>query len=297
VRIRTKLTIQGESKTENPDPTEEYPEMLNKACNSKPFRLPARKLAGLALPLMVALGNPGGASADETDARRLLKAMSDYLTAQQALSFKYDATLEVVTKDEQKLALASSGSVTLSRPDRIHATRSGGFADVELSFDGKTLTILGKNLNLYAQQDVPGTLDQLVDELRTKHNRPLPAADLLLSNPYEELMLDVVDIKDLGSGVIGGVECDYLAFRKKEVDFQIWIAQGDRPYPCRYTITTKLIGGSPQYSIQTREWKQGDEVATTDFTFKNPTKAEKIDLKDLRGADELPAHFVIGDAK
>jgi hypothetical protein len=83
---------------------------------------------------------------------------------------------------------------------------------------------LGKNANLYTQVDVPGTVDHLVDELREKYHRPLPAADLLLSNAYDELMLDVTDIKDLGSGVVGGTECDFLAFRKKEVDFQIWIA-------------------------------------------------------------------------
>ena len=94
----------------------------------------------------------------------------------------------------------------------------------------------------------PGEIE-LVDELR-KHNRPLPAADLLLSDPYEALMQDVVDVKDLGSGVIGGVECDYLAFRAKEVDWQIWIAQGDRPYPCRYVISSKVMDGAPQYSIQ-----------------------------------------------
>ena len=40
----------------------------------------------------------------------------------------------------------------------------------------------------------------------SEQNPPLPAADLLLSDPYEALMLDVVDVKDLGSGVIGGAE-------------------------------------------------------------------------------------------
>jgi hypothetical protein len=202
----------------------------------------------------------------------------------------------VVTKEQQKLALAGSGSVLLKRPDKIRATRSSGFADVELSFDGKTLTVLGKNLNIYAQQDVPGTVDNLVDELR-KQNRPLPAADLLLSDPYEALMLDVVDVKDLGSGVIGGVECDYLAFRAKEVDWQIWIAQGDRPYPCRYVINSTFMDGEPQYSIQIRDWKAGDEVAATDFSFKNSTDAKKLDLKNLEGTDALPAHFVIGESK
>jgi hypothetical protein len=220
--------------------------------------------------------------------------MSDYLVAQQAISFEYDATLEAITKNGQKLALASSGTLILNRPDKIRATRSSGFADVEMSFDGKTLTLLGKNLNIYAQQEVPGTVDQLVDELR-KHNRPLPAADLLLVDPYEVLMQDVVDVKDLGSGVIGGVECDYLAFRAKEVDWQIWIAQGERPYPCRYVITSKLMKGEPQYSIQIRDWKAGADVAATDFSFKNPTDAKKVDLKNV--ADELPEHFKIGEAQ
>jgi len=256
----------------------------------------ARSLSAVALPLMLMLGTSMTASADEADAKRLLKAMSDYLAAQQAISFAYDAVLEVVTKDEQILALASSGNVVLNRPDKILATRSSGFADVEMSFDGKTLTLLGKNLNIYAQQDVPATVDQLVDELR-KHNRPLPAADLLLTDPYRALMQDVVDVKDLGSGVIGGVECDYLAFRAKEVDWQIWIAQGERPYPCRYVISSKFMDGEPQYSIQVRDWKAGDEVAATDFSFKNPTDAKKVDLKDLQGADELPEHFQIGEAQ
>jgi hypothetical protein len=256
-----------------------------------------RSMPAMALSLIIGLGTSAGVSADEADAKRLLKAMSDYLAAQKALSFEYDATLEVVTKEEQKLALVSSGDVSLSRPDKILVTRAGGFADVDMSFDGKTLTILGKNLNIYAQQDMPGTLNHLVDELRFKHNRPLPAADLLLSDSYDALMHDVVDVKDLGSGVVGGVECDYLAFRTEEVDWQIWIAQGERPYPCRYTITTKLLAGAPQYTIQIRDWKTGDEVGTTDFSFKNTTDAKKVDLKNLEGTGDFPEHFRMGESK
>ena len=75
-------------------------------------------------------------------------------------------------------------------------------------------------------------------------------------------MADVTDVKDLGSGVIGGMECDHLAFRKMDVDWQIWIAQGSRPYPCRYDIATKVVAGSPEYSIQIRDWKTGSDVAS-----------------------------------
>jgi hypothetical protein len=254
-------------------------------------------IAAAALFVMVGLGASPGARADEADAKRLLKAMSDYLAAQKTISFGFDATLEVITKDDQKLALASSGAVTLNRPDKIRARRAGGHADVEMLFDGKTLTLSGKIANLYTQIDVPGTVDNLVDELREKYKRPLPAADLLLSNAYDELMADVTDVKDLGSGVIDGVECDYLAFRKEAVDWQIWIAQGDNPYPCRYVITSKDIPHSPQYSIQIRDWKTGSAVASDDFGFKNSTDAKKVDVKDLKGMSALPDHFKKGDTQ
>jgi hypothetical protein len=264
---------------------------------TKSVKMFVHSMSAVALSLIVLLGTSARVSADEADAKRILKTMSDYMAAQKSLSFEFDATLEVVTKDEQILALASSGTVTLSRPDKIRVTRAGGFADVEMSFDGKTLTLLGKNHNLYTQLEVPGTIDHLVDELRDTYQRPLPAADLLLSNSYDALMADVVDVKDLGSGVVGGVECDFLAFRTDEVDWQIWIAQGKRPYPCRYVITSKRISGGPQYTVQTRDWKTGGEVAAADFNFKNPTQATKVELKDLKGMDDLPDHFKKGDAK
>ena len=97
--------------------------------------------------------------------------------------------------------------------------------------------------------------------------------------------------------MIGGVECDFLAFRTDEVDWQIWIAQGKRPYPYRYVITSKRISGGPQYTVQTRDWKTGSEVTATDFSFKNQTRAAKVAFKELKGMDALPDHFMKGDAK
>ena len=224
--------------------------------------------------------------------------MTDYVGAQQAIAFDYDATLEVVTKDRQKLQLASSGTVSLARPDKIRTTRSGGFVDIETVFDGKTLTLLGKNKNVYTQVELPGSLDNLVNELQNKYDRPLPAADLFFSHAYDEMMADVTNVKDLGSGVIGGIECDYFAFRAKDVDWQIWMMQGAKPRPCRYVITSTRITEGPQYTVQLRNWKTGGEVATTDFTFKPPAGAKQIsldELKKMKDMGELPSHFILGD--
>ena len=261
----------------------------------KSVNLLAATKTAVALTLVLAM--PIGAKADEAAAKKLVKAMSDYVAAQKAISFDYDVSLEVVTTDGQKLTLAASGNVELARPDKVRASRSGGFADIETVFDGKTLTILGKNLNVYTQVAIPGSIDHLVDELRGKYHRPLPAADLLISNSYDELMEDVVDVKDLGSGVIGGTECDHFAFRKKDVDWEIWIAQGSRPHPCRYDIATKVVAGSPEYSIQIRDWKTGSDVASGGFSFTPPSGARQVDVADLaklKDMSDLPSNFRIG---
>jgi hypothetical protein len=264
---------------------------------SQAARSAVATLSAVALALMVVSGTPADTRAAEAEAKSLLKAMSDYLAAQKTISFGFDTNFEVVTKEHQKLSLMSSGTIHLSRPDKVRFTRTGGFANVEMNFDGKTLTLLGKNSNLYLQVEVPGTVDHLIDELREKYHRPIPGADLLASKVYEELMPEVIDVKDLGSGVISGTECDHLAFRTKEVDWEIWIAQGERPYPCRYVITSKEVEQGPQYSIQIRDWKSGSEVAAVDYSFTNATNAKKIDLKDLTEFNELPKNFTRGGVK
>jgi hypothetical protein len=249
------------------------------------------------LCLVVGLTVPSALMADEADAKRLMKAMSDHLVSQHVLSFDYDSSLEVVTTEGQKLSLASSGMVQLKRPDKIHATRVGGFVNTESFFDGKVLTLVGKNINAYSQVAEPGTLDNLLNVLRTEYARPIPGGNLLLSNPVDAMMLGVTDIKDLGTGVIGGVECDHLAFRQEHVDWQIWIAHGESPYPCQYSVTTHEHKRSPQYTIRFSNWQSGNTLTTPNFSFKNSTGAKEVKLNNLKGTGDLPPHFTMGETK
>src|SRR6516164_2751542 len=61
----------------------------------------------LAVVGMAGTVNISAGQADQADAKRLLKAMSDYLAAQKAMSFDYDVNLELVSKQQQKIGLAS----------------------------------------------------------------------------------------------------------------------------------------------------------------------------------------------
>jgi len=241
-----------------------------------------------------------GQHATAQNAKGLLKAMSDYLAAQKSISLGYDSVFEVVSEDHQKLQIAMSGTVDLSRPDKFRTTRKTGFSDTLTVYDGKTLTFFGKGKNAYMQAEVTGTTDSVIDQLRDKFHRQLPGADLLGSNVYDALMTDVTDVKDLGSGVIDGKECDHLAFRAKDTDWQIWIAQGDQPYPCRYVITSKGVDQAPQFTMTIRDWKASTAASSSDYSFTPPSGATKMDIKDLetlKETSDLPENYRIGAEK
>src|SRR5450432_2169362 len=117
------------------------------------------------------------ASAESGDADKLLKVMSDYVASQKTISVTYDSDIEVITSDLQKIQFTSSGQVQLSRPDKLRATRTGGYRDVEIVFDGKTVTINDKDAKHFAQIDAEGTADHLIDVLREGHGVVAPGAD------------------------------------------------------------------------------------------------------------------------
>ena len=244
--------------------------------------------------VFLTVGGAGALRADEAFARSQIDAMSRYLAAQTALSFDFDTSLDVVTADDQKLTIASSGSVAMQRPDKLHVVRQGGFATVEATFDGKVLSVLNRDALAYAQADLPGTIDALVTFLHDELGRPVPGADLLLTDPAAVLMDGATDVKDLGAGVIEGTVCDHFAVRTADVDWQIWVAQGDAPYPCRYVITNKDVAGWPEYRLDVSSWGKG--AAAADFAFEPPAGAKLSDVREIPDLDEVADVFVIKEA-
>ena len=241
-------------------------------------------LIGTILTMGISLGSQ--ASAQNGDAEKLLKGMADYIASQKALAVTFDSDIEVITNNLQKIQFTSSGQVQLSRPDKLRATRTGGYRDVEIVFDGKILTVNNKDGKDYAQIEVAGTAEELIDVLRERHGVVAPGADLLLTNVFDVLMADVVEAAVIGKGVIDGVECDHLAFRNVETDWQIWIESGAKPIPRKYVITSKGIGEAPQYTLRIKEWKT--DVAADAFAFKPDPSSKKIALGDLSDIDEVP---------
>jgi hypothetical protein len=231
------------------------------------------------------------------DALRILKSMSDYVAAQKSIAASYNSDVEVVTSSLQKISFASSGKLVISRPDKIHVTRTGGFADVMMNFDGKTFTILGKNLNAYTQIDSPGTLADLVDRIRDNNNASFPGADLFSANAYGELTGGLLSSRHIGRGVVNGVQCELLAFRTPDVDWQIWVQVGDKPIPRKYVITSKTVAQAPEYTIQITDWRTDAPADASQFVFTPPKGATKVDIEQLNQVDEAPPGVLPDETK
>jgi hypothetical protein len=256
-----------------------------------------RRTLGYGALLFFAVAMSGNASAQAGDAERILKAMSDYLTSQKAMMVSFDADIEVITPDLQKIQFASSGKLLLRRPDKLRFSRTGGYADIDVTFDGNTLTVYGKNLQSYAQFESPGTVDEIIGQLRDDHNVGAPGADFLLSYVYDELIEEELEAKYIGRGVIDGVECEHLAFRKADTDWQIWIELGDRPIPRKYVITSKTVAGVSQYTLRIKEWASNVGILAESFEFQAPEGAMKLPLEALASIDEVPFGVVAGGGK
>jgi hypothetical protein len=233
--------------------------------------------------------------ADDGAAKAILAAMTDYVASQTTIEFAFDSSIEVITPELEKIQFTNSGGALLSRPDKLRAHRVGGYADVELIFDGQTVSVLGKSRTVYAQFDGPESVDALIEALRAGHGVALPGADLLLSNAYEVLADGILEAKHLGRGIVNGVECEHLAFRNFDTDWHLWVEVGERPIPRKLVITSKTLNSAPQYSLQINEWASGITPAADAFVFTPPAGAQRLEPDALIDLDELPPGAPIGE--
>jgi hypothetical protein len=249
------------------------------------------RMAFLAATLIVFLcafiGPANGTGSIDPEADKILRSMSDYLKGLPTFSVNFDIDNEVIDLVGQKLQISSSGMIVLDRPGNLYIDRQGGFADVELIYNGKSLTLHGKNLNIYFQIDKSGTIDTAFDTLHDEIGLDTPGVDLFYTDSFEELSDSVMNSAYLGTVYVNDVECHYLTFREAKVDWQLWVrAEGD-PLPMKYVITTKWMTGAPQYSIRFRDWKTSPQIESGFFDFKVPEGAKKVEVVQTNRMGDL----------
>lgn len=216
-------------------------------------------------------------AAIDPQATQLLRRMADYLAGLKQFSVDSDSTLEVVLKSGEKLQFDTAAKATVRRPDRMRVERTGEIVDEVFYYDGASLTLYSVQAKRFAvAAPVPTTLDRALDYARNRLDIVAPASDLLASNAFDRLTQDLAGAMVVGTSVIGGVSTTHLAFRGPEVDFQVWVQNGDKPLPRKYVITTR-IPGMPEFA-STFNWKLDAEAPDALFAFVPPKDARRIEF-------------------
>jgi hypothetical protein len=228
--------------------------------------------AGLALAVQA---QPAGI---DPEAQRLLKASTDFLASQKQFSAETRNTLEIVLKSGQKIEFNHQARLSVQRPNKLRAERTGDLVDQVFVYDGKSLTLHNPAAKAYAQVAAPDTLEGMLDFARTKLDIVAPAGDLIYTNAYDILMDGVTDGFVVGKAVIEGVRCDQLAFRAPHVDLQIWIQEGAQPLPRRMVITTRDLPNAPQFAVTITKWNLKPNFDASAFKFTPPAGATKVDF-------------------
>jgi hypothetical protein len=165
----------------------------------------------------------------------------------------------------------------LHRPDRLRVdatTRDG--AQSTVLFDGKDLTVVHPQDNVYATAARSGSVDEAIVYYVQDLGMRLPLAEMLTSQLAQRLA-DQVRVADyVEASLIAGVPCDHLAFRGDEADMQVWVAQGPQPLPRRVVITYRHADGRPQFWAQFSDWNLGPAAPEALFTFTPPAGAAQI---------------------
>jgi hypothetical protein len=205
-----------------------------------------------------------------------LKRMTDYLDGLQQFSVRTQSTLEDMHESGHRVDHDLAANVVVKRPDRLRAMRVGGSKDQRFYYDGKTLTLHNPVEKVYATEKAPPTVEKMIDFARETVGIMLPSADLLYRGAFPLMTKDLKLAVVVGKTVIGGVKCDHLLFSRPGVDYQIWIAEGSKPWPHKYTVTETGTPALLSITTELSGWSTSPAVGDADFKFVPPKGTQQI---------------------
>jgi len=218
-----------------------------------------------------------GSTESQREAAALLRSMADYLAGLTTFRCTTTNGYETVQANGQKVEFGETREIALSRPDRLRVEEvtSDGGRDLTL-FDGSEITVVSAGFNVYAQAPQPPQLeDALVYFVRDLRMRA-PLALLLSTHVSTDLISLAKTVEYVERTRINGKDAHHVAAQSDTVDFEFWIADGNKPLPLRVVITYKTAPGQPKFWSDISEWKTNRRISNKTFELTLPQAARQI---------------------
>jgi len=202
-----------------------------------------------------------------------LKRMSAYLQSLKTVEIVSESSLDVVTAEGQRVQLDGITGYKIRKPGFV-ITYVSDLKTRSFYYDGKNFTVYAPILGFYATVPAPPTNREVLDTLYNKFGIALPLEDLFRWN--EPGFVRAEKLKSgykLGTATIAGVKTDHYVFREDEVDWEVWIQQGDQPLPRKVVIVDRTDPARPTF-ISRLTWNVNPPLNPSDFTFQ-PNATDK----------------------
>ncbi len=225
-----------------------------------------------------AVTSTASAAVIDPGAIQALERMGNYLRGIQTVEVRSKATRdEVLTDTGQKVQFGGEAVYRIRRPNAFSIEWNTDRKQRTFIYDGSTFTIYSPRMHVYAQADAPGTIAEMVDQMEDRYGIPVPLSDLFYwgSEPVTDLQL----ASRIGYARVNGQETDQYAYRRGDIDWQVWIARGPQPLPVKVVITTRSDPAQPQFTAEL-SWRLNPSFAPATFAFRPPADAHEIELTE-----------------
>jgi hypothetical protein len=206
-----------------------------------------------------------------------IKRMAAYLRSLKSMEIVSESSLDVVTGEGQKVQL--DGITT-------YRARNPGFVINYVSdlkarsfiYDGKNFTVYAPLLGLYATVPAPATNQEVLDTAYNKFGIALPLEDLIRwTEPNDIHPVDLKSAYKLGTATLDGVKTDHYVFRGPQLDWEIWLQQGEQPLPRKLVIVDRTNAAMPTFTSRLA-WRVDPSLTDADFAFKPGKDDHPIEL-------------------
>ena len=203
--------------------------------------------------------------------------MTNYLASAQRFQTTVRMGFDVLQESGQKIEFNERHRVTIARPDRLRADilKSNGEEGMIL-FDGQKVTAYNHTLNVFAQSEKAGSIDEVLDYFLYDLDMRLPLALMFMSDFPAQMKARLAQLDFVEVSAVTDVPCVHLAGRTDEIDFEVWIPEMGAPLPVRLTITYRDEKGQPKFWADFENWNLRPAISDADFAFTPPAEAERI---------------------
>ena len=209
------------------------------------------------------------AIAPDVDPRAVeaLKKMSTYLQTLQTFRLTSEASLDVITVQDQKVQLDMISTYQVKRPG-IRIDWVSDQKNRQFYYDGRQFTLVAPTLGYYATVDAPPTNREFLAALYDKTGVELPLADLFRWSDADHAddIAKLTSAFSVGTATLDGVATDHWAYRTDEFDWELWIEQGDRPLPRKFVLIDRTDPTLPAF-IARLTWQLNPTLDPAAFTY------------------------------